>query len=409
MASIKRRDDGAWRARYRDAAGREHAKHFDRKVDAQRWLDETTTAVVTGANVDPRRSPITVAGWSGGWLEGPSHLKPKTVQGYESLMRTRVLPRWGETAMTGVTRSEVVAWVSSMRASGLSASRTRQAYHLLSGMLEDAVRDSRLARNPAAGVDMPRMPVTERRYLTHVEVQRLAAAAGKYRTLVLLLCYTGLRWGEVAALRVRNVDPQVRGRVQVVSSVADISGRLVYGSPKSHAQRLVPVPVFLREPLAQQLAGRARDDLVFTSPQGGPLRLANWRRRCFDLAVREAGLDGLVPHELRHTAASLAIASGASVKAVQKMLGHASAAMTLDIYGHLFGGELDAVAARIDEAYTEAVADFLRTSDGSEVVSIDPTGTNRPLTCGYASAPGRIRTCDSRFRKGWVHARRSCR
>jgi hypothetical protein len=119
MASIKKRDDGVWRARYRDAAGREHAKHFVRKVDAQRWIDETTTAVVTGAYVDPRRARMTVAEWSVGWLEGRSHLKPKTVQGYESLMRTRVLPRWGDMAMTRVTRSEVVAWVSSMRASGL--------------------------------------------------------------------------------------------------------------------------------------------------------------------------------------------------------------------------------------------------------------------------------------------------
>jgi integrase len=366
MASIKKRDDGVWRARYRDAAGREHAKHFVRKVDAQRWIDETTTAVVTGAYVDPRRARMTVAEWSVGWLEGRSHLKPKTVQGYESLMRTRVLPRWGDMAMTRVTRSEVVAWVSSMRASGLSASRTRQAFHLLSRMLEDAVRDSRLARNPAAGVDLPRMPVTERRYLTHAEIQRLADKAGRYQTLVLLLAYTGIRWGEVAALRVRNVDPQVRGRIQIVASVADISGQMVYGSPKSHAQRSVPVPAFLREPLAEQLAGRDRDDLVFTAPQGGPLRLGNWRRRCFDPAVREAGLDGLVPHELRHTAASLAIASGASVKAVQKMLGHASAAMTLDIYGHLFSGELDAVAARLDEAYTEAAADFLRTRGENE-------------------------------------------
>jgi integrase len=139
------------------------------------------------------------------------------------------------------------------------------------------------------------------------------------------------------------------------------------------------VPAFLREPLAEQLVGRARDDLVFTAPLGGPLRLGNWRRRCFDPAVREAGFDGLVPHELRHTAASLAIASGASVKAVQKMLGHASAAMTLDIYGHLFGGELDAVAARLDEAYKEAAADFLRTSGENEVAHIPRDGGNYGL------------------------------
>jgi integrase len=91
-------------------------------------------------------------------------------------------------------------------------------------------------------------------------------------------------------------------------------------------------------------------DLVFTSPGGAALRVANWRRHCFDRAATEAGLEGLVPHELRHTAASLAIASGASVLAVQRMLGHASATLTLDRYGHLFGDELDAVSEKLDRA-----------------------------------------------------------
>jgi integrase len=102
------------------------------------------------------------------------------------------------------------------------------------------------------------------------------------------------------------------------------------------------------------MAGKAADDLVFTSPAGVVLRVQNFRRRSFDRAACSVGLDGLVPHELRHTATSIAIASGASVKAVQKMLGHASAALTLDRYGHLFGDELDAVAERLDAARSQA-------------------------------------------------------
>jgi len=108
------------------------------------------------------------------------------------------------------------------------------------------------------------------------------------------------------------------------------------------------------------------------------------------------GLSGLVPHELRHTAASLAIASGASVKAVQSMLGHASAAMTLDRYGHLYEDELDAVADRVDEAATRILADSARTC--GRVVAITH-GETRPLTCPFTGALGRIRTCDTRFRK----------
>jgi integrase len=255
-----------------------------------------------------------------------------------------------------VTYSDVVAWVAGMRAKGLSASRSRQAYHVLTSMLDAAVRDGRLARNAAAGVDLPRLPTTERRYLTHGQLEDLAERCGPYRLLVLVLGYTGLRWGEVAALRTRRID-LLRGRIEVAESVTDVNGQMVFGSPKSHARRWVPIPRFLREDLSVQLVGRGPDDLVFPSTAGTPLRVQSFRRWRFDRAAAAAGLEGLVPHELRHTAASLAIASGASIKGVQSMLGHASAAMTLDRYGHLFGDELDAVADRMDAAR----ADWMRT------------------------------------------------
>ena len=282
-------------------------------------------------------------------MAGRAHLKPKTLVGYESLLWHRVLPTWSTVPLVRVMHSAVVAWLAAMRAEGLSASRTRQAYHLLTAMLDDAVKDNRLARNPAAGVDLPRLPKTERRYLDHGQVRALADASDRDGLLVLVLAYCGLRWGEAAALRVRRVD-LLRGRLQVVEAVVDVNGAMVFGSPKSHQHRSVPVPRFLREDLAQHLAGKEPDALVFASPRGAVLRVQNFRRRGFDEAARQVGLEGLVPHELRHTAASLAIAARASVKGVQAMLGHASAAMTLDRYGHLFGDELDAVADRLHEA-----------------------------------------------------------
>lgn len=364
MASIQKRPDGRWRARYRDNAGREHAKHFPRKREADKWLREQESALDSGTWVDPSRSSITVDDWSAQWLAGRVHLKPKTVASYESLLRTRVLPTWGTVPLTRVNHEAVDAWVAAMRRDGLSASRTRQAYHLLTAMLDAAVRANRLPRNPAAGVDLPRLPTTNRRYLTHEQVAALADACGPHRPLVLVLAYTGLRWGEAAALRVRRVE-LLRRRVEVVESVVDVDGRHVWGSPKNHQARSVPIPRFLVDELAVHLAGKAPDDLVFTSPRGRVLRVQSFRRDYFDGAAAELGLDGLVPHALRHTAASLAIASGANVKAVQKMLGHASASMTLDRYGHLLGDELDAVAERMDAHRT----DILRTSRGPASVA----------------------------------------
>jgi integrase len=236
-------------------------------------------------------------------------------------------------------------------------------------MLEDAVKDSRLARNPAAGVDLPRLPKSERRYLTHAQLAELADGSGPHRLLVLVLGYTGLRWGEAAAIRVRRVDP-LRGRIAIVESVVDVNGQLIFGPPKTHQHRTVVVPRFLREELTQQISGKSPEDLLFSSLTGTPLRVSNVRRRWFDRAAAAAGIPGLTPHELRHTAASLAIASGANVKAVQSMLGHAKAAMTLDLYGHLFGDELDALADRLDAAR----ADILLTSgrSGAQVVALEP-------------------------------------
>ena len=348
-----------YRPHFRDPSGREVTRAFDRKIDAQRWLDEQTVALVRGNYVHPQAGRVTVGEWAESWLAGRSHLKPKTLASYQSLLSTRILPTWELVPLSKVGHSDVVAWVAGMRREGLSASRTRQAYHVLTSMLDAAVRDGRVARNAATGVDLPRLPTTERRYLTHAQLDDLAERCGPHRLLVLVLGYTGLRWGEAAALRGRRMD-LLRGRIEVAESVTDVNGRMIFGSPKSHARRWVPIPRFLRDDLAVQLADRGPDDLVFPSAAQTPLRVQSFRRWHFDRAAVAAGLDGLVPHELRHTAASLAIASGASIKGVQSMLGHASAAMTLDRYGHLVGDELDAVADRMDAAH----ADWLRTEGG---------------------------------------------
>jgi integrase len=187
-------------------------------------------------------------------------------------------------------------------------------------------------------------------FLTAEDLERLAAAAGGYGPLVWLLGWSGLRFGEAAALRAGNIDA-ARRRVRVEESVTEVGGRLEFGPPKTYESRTVIVPGFVIERIAPLLEGRDRGDLVFTAPQGGPLRLGNFRRRVFASAAVAIGKPDLLPHDLRDTAASLAISSGASIKAVQRMLGHASAAMTLDVDGSLFEEDLEALADRIEERF----------------------------------------------------------
>jgi integrase len=349
-----------YQAAYRAADGGERTKTFARKTDADRWEREQRSARDRGLWVDPRLAGrLTVGTFGEQWLATRVNLKPGALEGYKSLWRSRVRPRWGDTPLGRVAHSDIVEWVADLNADGLSASRVRQAHQLLSAMLEAALKDQKLGTNPAKGIELPRLPRRERRYLDHGQLGDLARACGDYELLVLLLGYCGLRWGEAAALRVRRVDTRSR-RLHVAESFDEKHGK--FGLPKDHQRRLVPVPAFLWERLEAHIAGRDPEDFVFSAPEGGVLRNGNFRTRCFNPATKRVGLSGFVPHELRHTAASIAISSGASIKAVQRMLGHASAVMTLDRYGHLYPDDLDELADRIDAAARKA-ADFARTSD----------------------------------------------
>jgi integrase len=356
MAVIERRVRNGqlrWRVRYRAPDGRERNKSFTRKVDAERYLTGVEHSKMVGSYVDPNRSKISVQAWARQWLAGQSHLKASTRARYEGILSKHIEPRWGPTPLSQISHADVQKWISSIELSGASV---RYIHRVFSLLLELAVRDGRIAKNPAADVRLPRAGRPEKRFLTPDQVHQLADAAagypipevgGEYRALVFVLAFCGLRWGEVAGLKVGRLD-LLRRRLTVAETLSEVGGRLVWGVPKNHQTRSVPLPGFLADLLAEVVAGKAPGDLVFTTWRGKPLRNLNFRRDVFDRAAADVGLAGLTPHELRHTAASLAVAAGANVKAVQRMLGHASAAMTLDVYAGLFDDDLDGVAARLD-------------------------------------------------------------
>jgi integrase len=206
MASIAKRSDGRWRARYRDAAGVEHSRHFTRQVEAQRWLDTVTTALTSGTYTDPRRSRITVSDWAARWLATKVDLKATTRRGYDGILRVHILTRWGAVKLADITHEQIAGWIAELRGSGLSASTVRQIHRVFSLVLALAVRDGRLARNPADGVPLPRATRGEQIFLTHDQLDALADAAGRERLVILFLGYTGVRYGEMAALRMRNLD-----------------------------------------------------------------------------------------------------------------------------------------------------------------------------------------------------------
>ena len=244
---------------------------------------------------------------------------------------------------------------------------------MLGQILDAAVSGGRLHRNPAQGLRRPRIVEREMTFLSAAELERLASEVpDPYGVLVRFLGWTGLRIGEAAALRVGRLDLLAR-RVEVVEAATEVNGWLAWGPTKTGERRTVPLPRFLADQLGAYLADRPHgpDALVFGMPQGGPLRASKWGERYFRPAVRAAGLpEDLRVHDLRHTAASLAIRENASVKIVQAMLGHRSATQTLDRCGHLYPSDLDALAERLDQAHAAVTAGEVWPQGGPAVVQL---------------------------------------
>lgn len=302
-------------------------------------------------------------------------MKPKTAAGYPSLLDSRVLPTFGPVPLRRITPAMARGWVAEMAEEGLSASRQRQARQVLRAALDQAVTDGLIGRNPTDKVKVAATRRREHRYLTATQVAALATACESRQDgagmLVRTLSYAGIRWGEAVALRARAVDP-LRRRLEVRESATEVAGKLVWGSPKNHKSRVVIVPTFIATRLGEHMAGLEPEDLVFQSPRGKPLRIGNFARGVWRPAVEACDLDGLRVHDLRHTAASLMISAGAQVKAVQRALGHASAAITLDVYAGLFDDDLEALADAVTERYGEADAAQVRPKSVATVIELTP-------------------------------------
>jgi integrase len=197
-------------------------------------------------------------------------LKPSTRATYKSIIGHHIKPRWEHVRLAEVAFEDVSEWIGCLHVDGLSASRTRQIHTVFASMLAGAVRARRLPSNPARD-ELPRLPALKHRYLTHAEVDALAVAAKENATLVRVLAYAGLRFGEVAALRAGNVDI-ARGRLTIAESMTEVGGKTTFTTPTSHAVRTIPIPRSVADLLAVEIVGKAADDLVFLSPRGGALR-----------------------------------------------------------------------------------------------------------------------------------------
>ncbi len=369
MASIQKRPNGKWRARFRDEQRREHAGHFDTKAAAQRWLDEQTSALVRGDFVTPDAGRVLFREYAEEWRGLQVQHRPTTAAQVETNLRLHVYPQLGDLELRRIRPNHIQALVRELT-SELAPATVEVVYRYISAILRSAVADQLIPKSPAVGPKLPAKIRTRVEPLPVEMVWRLAdAIEPRYRALVVLGAGTGLRQGEALGLTLDRVD-FLRRRLTVDRQLVLLPGAgPELGPPKTAASvRDVPVPDVVLEELSQHLIDWPADTegFVFTDQQGRPIRRTRfspaWRR-----AVADAGAPaGTRFHDLRHHYASLLIRYGESVKVVQSRLGHASAAETLETYSHLWPDSDDRTRDAVEQGLRGNSADHARTAEAAD-------------------------------------------
>jgi len=335
-----------YRARVKSHGREVAARVFERKSDAVAWEQDQRRRLRLGEWIDPRRGKVPLSAVAEDWLCSRGSVKRRTRESDEATWRNYVRPRFGNWPVASITAAEVSGWVGSLMARGLAPSTATRALATLRSILAFAVADARIQHNVAAAVPKPTSGRARRegQALTFGELRALTEACrGRYRDVVPVLALAGLRWGELAGLqagdRVSVPGPGLRLRRAVLASGG--GGALYVDTLKNNRARTVPLVVDLMPIVDRWSSGKAAADWLFAAPGGGPLRESNWKRSVgWSAAIAAVGLRGFRVHDLRHTAASVWLGARADPKVVQRVLGHATAAMTMDLYGHLVDDNL---------------------------------------------------------------------
>lgn len=379
MASIHTRKTSTGERRYdvyyRGPDGKQRKKAFKRKVDAQRYANTIEADLARYDWVDPQRGRKPFGFWAEQWISTTTHLKPKTRESYASILTNHLIPEFGDRAIGSIEHPEVLKYLADLSAAGKGPGTVRNIRDVMRLVFKLAVRSGAIKNNPVEGAKAPKAAKKEMIFLTEDQVMALAheiehppplqrgnahrdGGYPEYGLLVRFAAFTGLRAGEIGALRVSRIDLE-RRRVAVSESADEANGGFNIGPTKTYSTRSVGLPGPLVKELARYVEGRQASDLLFEGPEGGPLRHSNWYPRHFKPAVVRAGCPvGTRFHDLRHTYAALLIAEGAHPRAIMERMGHSTINVTLGTYGHIF----PSIDKQIDEALARR---FVRRSPGS--------------------------------------------
>jgi integrase len=354
-----------WDAR----AGKRIIRSFPTITAARQWRQDAYAALRAGT-LSANRGP-TIAEAAGAWLEAAragivrnrsgEPYKPSTIRSYEQSLRLRVLPALGRERLAEIDLPALQRYVDRLAADGLGAQTIGLSVAPLRAIYRRANQLGEVKTNPTRGLALPAPRPPQRRIASPAEIEAiLAAVAADDRPLWATAIYAGLRRGELLALCWEDVD-LAAGVIHVRRGWDTVEGEI---EPKSrHGRRRVPIPAVLRDYLLEcKMSVIARTSRVF----GG----ANRARKVIERgmrAMRDAGIEPLQIHDARHTYASLMIAAGVNAKALSEFMGHATIAITYDLYGHLMPGSHDEAAGLLD-------AFLARHHGGTEVERIEAGG-----------------------------------
>jgi integrase len=359
-----------WRARYVAPDKKERSKRFRTKADAENWLNINNADVAKGMWVDPALGKESFRSYATKWKDSKVDVDVRTKINVNGRIDNHAIPHFGDTAMASIQPADVRTFVAKLAASGKSPSTVKAIFLTTSQVFAQAMSDGLIGRTPCRDIKLPvtregEDDATQAQFLTPEQVDDLANAIGdRYRAMVYTAAYSGLRAGELLALKPGALTlGDLGGSIAITGAVREVGGRLVPGRTKTRQKRDVAIPRFLAAMLTEHMQTYP-GDFVFTSREGSQIYHRNWYRRHFqpavakarETAIAEGREDEAIPaglrwHDLRHTCAAILIANGRHLQEVKEHLGHSTIRVTSDSYAHLYPAARAAITESLDAAF----------------------------------------------------------
>jgi integrase len=368
--SVSKRGNGSWEVRYRDPEGKHRSKSFRTKDLARKYEISVRDSIQKGVFSTPVKTKITLEELFNTYMSSNSHFKPKTRADLYSLWNYLIKPEFGNVPISALNLEKIHKWINkSVNGSTAitSGARMGKALGYLTRILDFALDLGYINANPmlkSNGKPLKiTLPQSDKTRLTQAlslpQLKALSAECYGYEELVMLLGTCGLRWAEAVGLRASDFKSKAT-RLEITRTLSEQSGIFTPQTTKTGKHRTIYVPESLSSQIWMRIKNLEPDELVFTNSVGNPLSNSGFRNRVYNPAIERSGIPKITIHDLRHTAASLAISNGANIKVISRMLGHSDASMTLRVYSHAFDDDMKKLSDDIDTQLRSSEPTHLR-------------------------------------------------